>query len=271
MADQAIKMQLSLVRDEASAHIFLEDWYGTAATDTEARNLLVSLGDLDNTELVPHQNELVMQMLDLGLRTSSLLLSRNWAIVKCPTDGPGLALSDSPFRLIEHPQNHRPMTGVGLATADEIWLPLDRHTLLIMRSNPGTADTVIHLDSERRHRVPQPNDCRHRPDRSLLPPRRRGRCSEARLPRSGPALRTGLGWLADCVDRRYEQSSETPTPSPLPKLGLTDPARAAPQEDRLNPMRSASLTSPFARRAERCSRWTPTRRAPSAELVDIQS
>lgn len=148
MADQAIKMQLSLVHDEASAHNFLEDWHGTAATDTEAGNLLDSIGELDNTELVPHQNELVVQMLDLGLRTSSLLLVRNWAIVKCPTDGPGLALSDSPFRLIEHPQNHRPMTGVGLATADEIWLPVDRHTLLIMHSNPGTSDSVIHLDSE---------------------------------------------------------------------------------------------------------------------------
>lgn len=148
MADQAIKMQLSLVQDEASAHRFLEEWHGEAATDSEARELLDSIDELDDIELVPHQNEFVMQMLDLGLRTSTLLLARNWAVVKCPPGGPGLVLSDSPFRLIEHPENHRPMMGVGLATADEIWMPLDRHTLLIMHSNPGTSDRVIHLESD---------------------------------------------------------------------------------------------------------------------------
>ncbi|MFN3255403.1 MAG: DUF4238 domain-containing protein [Ilumatobacter sp.] len=148
MADQAIKLQLSLVQDEASAHRFLEDWHGQTATDSEARELLDSMDKLEGTELVPHQNEFVMQMLDLGLRASTLFIARHWAVVKCPANGPGLALSDSPFRLIEHPENHRPLMGVGLATADEIWIPLDRHTLLIMHSNPGTGDRVIHLDSD---------------------------------------------------------------------------------------------------------------------------
>lgn len=148
MADQAIKLQLSLVHDEPSAHKFLEEWHGEAATDSQARELLVAIDDLEDIELVPHQNDFVMQMLDLGPRTSTVLLARNWAVVKCPPDAPGLALSDSPFRLIEYPENHRPMMGVGLATADEIWMPLDRHALLIMHSNVGTSDRVIHLDSD---------------------------------------------------------------------------------------------------------------------------
>lgn len=148
MADQAIKMQLSLVRDEASAHQFLQDWRGERATDAEARDLLRSLGDLDDLELVPHQNDLVRQMLDMGLRISTLLHARHWAVVKYPPTGPGLALSDSPFRLVAYAENHHPMMGVGLATADEILMPVDRHTMLIMHSSPEVGDRVIIADDD---------------------------------------------------------------------------------------------------------------------------
>lgn len=146
MADQAIKLQLSLVQDEASAHRFLEEWRDDRATDAEARDLLRSLGDLDDLELVPHQNDLVRQMLDMGIRISTLLLARYWAVVKYPPTGPGLALSDSPFRLVRYAENHHPMMGVGIGTADEILMPVDRHTMLILHSTPEVGERVIVAD-----------------------------------------------------------------------------------------------------------------------------
>ena len=63
-----MKMQLSLVHDERSAQAWLRREGGADPDPEMVNSLLVSVAELDHLEFVPHQNEMVREMLDLGLR-----------------------------------------------------------------------------------------------------------------------------------------------------------------------------------------------------------
>lgn len=141
LADHTFKLDLSLVRNEADARARLRKNMGREPTDAEVAEILEAARDLDSFEVTPHQNQLVQFMLNTGSFIGMHLLARNYSVVRFAR--PGLVLSDRPIVLYQQPKNRRPLMGVGIATADEIWLPLDRRNLLILHSDPVVSDRIL--------------------------------------------------------------------------------------------------------------------------------
>jgi hypothetical protein len=142
MTDNLFKLDMSLIRDEATARAWLmRDNNRPEPTDEEVRELLDAVEDLDDWEVSPHQNEMVKQMLYLAKRATPFFLCRYWVVTKFSQ--PGLVLPDSPLVMYQKPEHHSPWLGVGLATADEIWFPLDRSTLLTLHTDGSVGDKVI--------------------------------------------------------------------------------------------------------------------------------
>lgn len=80
-------------------------------------------------DIVVPQNALVPAMLKLGFDTGVFLYERQWTILH--TEAPGVLTSDQPIALYTEPQNRQPFEGIGIATADEILVPLDRSHVLV--------------------------------------------------------------------------------------------------------------------------------------------
>ncbi len=81
-------------------------------------------------------------MLQLGLGATPFLLGRRWAVLKFPE--PGLLLTDRPLIMYQNPENRSPVSGVGIATADELWVPLDRSTALILHNEELIGERIIY-------------------------------------------------------------------------------------------------------------------------------
>jgi hypothetical protein len=141
MADIAFKMQMSLIRDEDTARAYLRRDGKPEPTDEQVRTLLDTISDLDEWEIAPHQNHMIKMMLNIGKEATGFFLGRFFAITKFPE--PGLVLTDNPLVLFQRRKNAVPGLGVGLATADEIWLPLDRQTLLTLHTDKAVGEIVM--------------------------------------------------------------------------------------------------------------------------------
>lgn len=145
LADQAIKMQLALIHDADDAREHLRNASGEDPTQDDVEQLLAGLAALDDFEFVPHQNELIEHMLRLGVESAPVFLRRYWSLAKFRE--PGLMLSDNPMVLYRAPQNRNPFCGVGIATADEIWMPLDRSTALMLHSDREVGERIVDGDA----------------------------------------------------------------------------------------------------------------------------
>lgn len=142
IGDMAFKMQLSLIHDkEDRARNHLRARTGTEPTDEEVRKLLDVAGNMDDWEVAPHQNEKVRSMLTVGQHLAEGVFARTWVVVRFPEPGP--VITDNPVTMNQHPENWHPLRGVGYGTADELWLPLDRQTALLMHLDDDSGDQVV--------------------------------------------------------------------------------------------------------------------------------
>lgn len=138
MADQVTKLGLSLMSEPDAARAELRRMEAREPTEDEVSELMELAGNLDRVEIAPHQNTLVSQMLELGRDLGLTMLDRYYAVVTLTELG--LALPDRPIFLYQRPENRHPLAGVGFGTADEIWVPLARRTLLVLHSDPSIGD-----------------------------------------------------------------------------------------------------------------------------------
>jgi hypothetical protein len=141
MADHTMKLDLSFVHNDETARARLRANMEREPTDAEVAELLEAVKDLDAFEITPHQNDLVVLMLETGMQVGMRLLARYYAVVRFPDQG--LVLSDQPIMLYQRDENRRPFVGVGIENADEIWTPLDRRTLLVLHSDPLVGDRIL--------------------------------------------------------------------------------------------------------------------------------
>jgi hypothetical protein len=141
--DQTYKLDLSLAANPEGARARLRRNLRRAPTESEIEELVEAANDLESFEVVPHQNDLVKAMLDLSTFIYPHLVRRYLALFRLRN--PGLILSDRPLVLYQRPENRHPHIGVGIANADELWLPLDRSTALILHSDDQLGD--IEVDS----------------------------------------------------------------------------------------------------------------------------
>jgi len=101
----------------------------------------LTMEDLDDIEISPHQNEFVGSVLDTGLGLAGEFGARFFAVVRFTN--PGLVLADRPMWLYVKPDGLPPFLGVGPATADEVWIPIDRSTALMLHGHADIGDCEI--------------------------------------------------------------------------------------------------------------------------------
>ncbi len=147
LADQAFKLNFSLAREPEVARARLRGEDAKEPSESDVQELIQLAGDLDDIEITPHQNDLVKIMLDSGVEIGRLLLDRHILLLRFPE--PGLLLSDRPIVLYQRPGSRSPFSGVGPANADEIWLPLDRRTILVLHRDAELGDFTIDVPTSR--------------------------------------------------------------------------------------------------------------------------
>ena len=140
MADQMYKLDLSLGRSAEYARARLRGNLGREPTDEEVADIVELATDVDDIEVVPHQSNLVKLMLDNALAMFPFLIQRRYTVFAF--NEPGLVLSDRPLVLYQTPANRNPLLGVGIVNADQLWLPLDRRTALVLHSDPAIPEEV---------------------------------------------------------------------------------------------------------------------------------
>lgn len=135
-------MQLSIDQDEEERATAP----GVKAEGPDRESMALDPEDLDSFEISPRQNQLIVAMLDSGMALGAFFATRCFTCLKFAE--PGLVLSDRPMYLYRKPEHQTPFLGVGPATADEIWLPIDRRTALILHGDEVVGDGLREAPSE---------------------------------------------------------------------------------------------------------------------------
>jgi len=98
---------------------------------------------MEDFEFVPDPNAHLGAMGGIALRISELLLPRPWWIAEY--DSPALLTSDEPVALHFRDRSRPPGHDRGVASADEVWFPLDPRRLLILgRSGDPLPEQRLH-------------------------------------------------------------------------------------------------------------------------------
>lgn len=121
------------------------------ATDSFAAKAMLALNHPDKMsdfqgqgEFARHQNAHVIGLIELTDEAAPYLMQRRWTLVKFSE--PGIVLPDTPV-VLSGPSD--PNFGIGLATAPEILVPLDRQTILALHNYDELADQIVEV--EQRH------------------------------------------------------------------------------------------------------------------------
>lgn len=221
--DQTYKLDLSLAADREVARSRLQHNLGRAPTESEVEDIVEAANDLESFEIGPHQNDLVKQMLDLSTFIYPYLLQRHLALFR--VHEPGLILSDRPLVLYQRPENRRPLSGVGIATADELWLPLDRRTSLILHSDSEVGDIEIEVKSTSELSVDDFNQAvaMNADSEIYVHPDDMSRVDRLEMPQTDrPLMQVSGGWVATGTDgineapkRRRHRRYKKPDPEDL--------------------------------------------------------
>lgn len=115
----------------------LREKTGQEPSDADVESTVGFLSDASNFEMVPGQNNAIKQMLRMLEGTTRVVMSRTWLLIRVKE---ALLTSDCPVVFHVRPENAT--FGVGLAVADEITLPLDRHHALMITREPLRAEGV---------------------------------------------------------------------------------------------------------------------------------
>lgn len=134
LADQLFKMQMSIDRNEHEQATEPR----AEVEDPDLPPMPLGPEDLDSFEISPHQNQMIAAMLEIGMELGAFFATRFFTCLRFAE--PGLVLTDRPLYLYRKPEHHNPYLGVGPVTADEVWLPIDRRTLLILHGDEVIGD-----------------------------------------------------------------------------------------------------------------------------------
>lgn len=108
---------------------------------------LEAASQLDDIEADPGRGFVLGNMLGTALGLIPAFAQRFVAVVRFPATG--LLLPDEPLHLYMLPEHRNPLMGVGYGTADQIHLPVDRSTALILHNDEVLGDTVIEMPDDR--------------------------------------------------------------------------------------------------------------------------
>lgn len=134
VAHLAAKRQASRVSLEQ-----VEEWQaarGRRLSRTAMRRFWEDVRRFEGVSVTPSTTSRVMLMLRLAIEdVLPRILARRWQLLQF--DKPGLLLSDHPCAMWGRPDRDLEVQPLGVATADALWMPLDRrHALSLTRTGP---------------------------------------------------------------------------------------------------------------------------------------
>ncbi len=108
---------------------------GLEPTDEAVAEIMDVVENPDKYEFVPHQNEHIKVMLSVATQVAPVIAARAWLVGDCKTAT--FITSDHPVVWYSRPTEMSRYVGVGIANAEEVYYPLDRHYVLAL-APPGT-------------------------------------------------------------------------------------------------------------------------------------
>jgi len=108
---------------------------GLEPTDEAVAEIIDVVENPDKYEFVPHQNEHIKIMLSVATQVAPVIAARAWLVGHCKTAT--FITSDHPVVWYSRPTEMSRYVGVGIANAEEVYYPLDRHYVLAL-APPGT-------------------------------------------------------------------------------------------------------------------------------------
>ena len=143
--DLTLKLDLSLCRNPEVAADRLRNNLGREPTHAEVSDLVNAANAVDEFDIQPHQNDFIRMMLDSGQAMFPHVFRRRFTLMQFSE--PGLVLCDRPLVLYVSPERRRPDRGVGIANAEELWLPLDRSRMFVLHDHPEIDEGVMELNT----------------------------------------------------------------------------------------------------------------------------
>jgi len=144
LGDQVFKLDLLSKRSpDRIRKQFLHN-VGREPTDGEVNEYIELATSLNDIEVTPHQNSLIVTMFDAALWSLPLYTNRSVKLYRFRQ--PGLVLSDRP--VILKSTDTKLDEGIGLANADQIIVPIDRQAALVLGTLGTTGCGVITTSDE---------------------------------------------------------------------------------------------------------------------------
>ncbi len=141
MTEHLLKLDLSLAANPDVARDRIRANLDREPTDEEVEEAVHAATHLDEFEIGPHQNDLIKLMLDSALAMVPHLAQRLYLVMRFPE--PSLLFCDRPLVLFQRSENQQPGRGLGIIDADEILLPIDRSTVLILHNDPDIGERIL--------------------------------------------------------------------------------------------------------------------------------
>lgn len=142
-ADHAFKLHMQVRQSDEEIREKSLQRYGRIPTPQEIENLQGLVDFIDDFELTPHQNDLVVAAFDAALYSQLSLSQRKMTLIRFRE--PGLVFSDRPL-VVE--RGLSPLGG--LIGSDRLLLPLDRSTALVLYADQSMPDSSMTIASDER-------------------------------------------------------------------------------------------------------------------------
>jgi hypothetical protein len=153
LASTDAKRDLAGLTSREAVRAYLHGYLREEVGDAEADSVVYLAGHREGWAGHGAGADEVGAILQVARHMEQCFLGRYWTVVRFPEGG--LITCDRPLKVFKHPQDRFPDLGVGLATADEIWFPLDRTSAMILHSNKLVGEKVT--DSPSTYTVDQFN------------------------------------------------------------------------------------------------------------------
>lgn len=151
ITDRMTKLEMSLLPRDTWRELYL-DAEGVEPTDAQLDELIADFEDFDSYKIEPHSNTQIEGMFTGAATLVQPIANRKWFLQECRK--PGFITSDEPVHMWSAPE--RAIHGVGVFTADELWLPIDsHHNLLMVYDTRGYAEQRVKVPRSKAKNVSQ--------------------------------------------------------------------------------------------------------------------
>jgi len=144
MSEYLQAVSLKLVTSDSQAQAYLRKRGVHTPTLDEVRAVLHRAELAETQEYILAPNEYLRLMHTMAMQMAPIIYAMRWVVGRFLRDV--LVTSDHPITYYTIPGTRPSWVGTGLATADEVWFPLDPRHILMMEPPTGDPDEHLELD-----------------------------------------------------------------------------------------------------------------------------